>query len=115
MTKEVTMTIRLESDLRDGFAEAAEFDHRPAAQVLRDFMRDYIEKVQVRKLAAIASISSAERKRREWAVNYALGTVAMEGFEVPKEYEIASQKFVRGEISFEELTMKVQEIGKRRK
>ena len=41
MSKEVTMTIRLEPDLRASFSEAAEFDHRPAAQVLRDFMRDY--------------------------------------------------------------------------
>lgn len=114
MTKEVTMTIRLEPDLRTNFSEAAEMEHRPAAQVLRDFMRDYIEKVRARRTSANPPISAVERLRREEAMNYARASVALEGFGVPDEYEAEAQKFVRGEIDFDALTVKVHEIGQKR-
>ena len=43
MTKEATITFRVEHDLRDSFNEATERNHIPAAQVLRAFMRDYVQ------------------------------------------------------------------------
>ena len=78
MSKEVTMTIRLEPDLRSSFAEAADLEHRPAAQVLRD----YVEQSRSRA----PRISAAERRRREDALNYARSSVALEGFNVPDAY-----------------------------
>jgi len=61
MRKDVTMTIRLEPELRSQFMQAAEHEHRPAAHLLRDLMRGYVEQFRARK----PRISAAERKRRE--------------------------------------------------
>ncbi|MFZ0692954.1 MAG: hypothetical protein WAN51_02190 [Alphaproteobacteria bacterium] len=40
--KDSGLRIRVERPLRDSFLEACRADDRPAAQVLREFMRDYI-------------------------------------------------------------------------
>jgi predicted transcriptional regulator len=42
MSKEVQMSIKLETELRAQFMEAAERVHRPAAQILREMMRSFI-------------------------------------------------------------------------
>jgi predicted DNA-binding protein len=42
MSKEVQMAIKMEPELRDSFHAVAKLQHRPAAQVIRDFMRQYI-------------------------------------------------------------------------
>ncbi|AHE97221.1 hypothetical protein THITH_01865 [Thioalkalivibrio paradoxus ARh 1] len=41
-TKDVGLRIRVERDLRDEFLEACRLQDRPAAQVLREFMRTYV-------------------------------------------------------------------------
>lgn len=44
MSKEAVFTLKLEAELRDAFmAEAAATD-RPASQIVREFMRDFIER-----------------------------------------------------------------------
>jgi predicted DNA-binding protein len=43
MAKEVQMSIKMESELRDQFMAVAANRHRPAAQIIRDLMRLYIE------------------------------------------------------------------------
>ncbi len=46
MAKEAVFTLKLESELRDAFvAEAAAMD-RPASQVVREFMRDFVRSRQ---------------------------------------------------------------------
>lgn len=42
MAKEVQMSIKMESELRDQFMAVAAGRHRPAAQIIRDLMRLYI-------------------------------------------------------------------------
>lgn len=42
MGKDVGLRIRLERALRDEFLEACRAQDRPAAQVLREFMREYV-------------------------------------------------------------------------
>lgn len=42
MSKEVQMTFRVERELRTDFSNAALREDRPAAQVLREFMRSYV-------------------------------------------------------------------------
>jgi predicted DNA-binding protein len=42
MSKEVQMSIKMESDLRDQFMAVAGDRHRPAAQIIRELMRMYI-------------------------------------------------------------------------
>ncbi|EMP3151678.1 antitoxin VbhA family protein [Salmonella enterica] len=103
MSKEVSMTFRVEPDLRSRFSEAAELDHRPAAQVLRDFMREYVEEREERLQRTRAPlISAAERKRREQAVNYGRSSVGLEGFQLSKADEKHAQRFINGEIELAE-------------
>ncbi len=42
MAKEVQMSIKMETDLRDRFMAVASGRHRPAAQIIRELMRLYI-------------------------------------------------------------------------
>lgn len=41
--KDVGLRIRVQRELREKFLEACKADDKPAAQVLREFMREYIE------------------------------------------------------------------------
>ena len=98
MNKKATMTFRVEHDLRDSFNEATERNRIPAAQVLRAFMRDYVQ--QARNLAP--AISPAERKRRQEAVNYARASVGLEGFKIGKAEKQHARRFINGEIDMPE-------------
>jgi hypothetical protein len=113
MNKEVTMTIRVEPDLRASFSAAAEHEHRPAAQVLRDLMREYVEQARTRTPAR-PSISAAERKRRVEAVNYARSSVALEGFTLSKADEKHAQRFIGGEIELAEFVKARDESAQER-
>ena len=44
MRKDVGMRIRLDRELRDDFLATCQGKDRPAAQVMREFMRDYVRK-----------------------------------------------------------------------
>ena len=98
------MTFRVEQELRASFTEAAEIDHRPAAQVLRELMRLYVR--QVRERVAVTPVdnivSVAERRRRENAVNFARASVGLEGFKPSEEDEAHARRFSNGEIELEE-------------
>ena len=43
MGKEAVFTMKLEPELREAFMAAAKRDDRPASQILREFMRGYVE------------------------------------------------------------------------
>jgi predicted transcriptional regulator len=42
MRKEAVFTLKLESELRDEFGAAAAEMDRPASQIVREFMRDFV-------------------------------------------------------------------------
>uniref|UniRef100_E6QQJ0 Uncharacterized protein n=1 Tax=mine drainage metagenome TaxID=410659 RepID=E6QQJ0_9ZZZZ len=42
MVKEVQISIKMESNLRDQFMSVAAYRHRPAVQIVRELMRLYI-------------------------------------------------------------------------
>ena len=44
MSKEAVFTMKLEPELRAQFMAEAEASHRPASQVLRELMREFIER-----------------------------------------------------------------------
>lgn len=44
MSKEAVFTMKLEPELRDDFMAEAEASHRPASQVVRELMREFIER-----------------------------------------------------------------------
>jgi hypothetical protein len=43
MTKDSGLRIRVQRDLRDKFLEVCRTQDKPAAQVIREFMRNYVE------------------------------------------------------------------------
>jgi len=44
MSKEAVFTMKLEPELRDQFMAEAEASHRPASQVVRELMREFVER-----------------------------------------------------------------------
>lgn len=44
MTKDSGLRIRVQRDLRDRFLEACRAQDKPAAQVIREFMRAYVDR-----------------------------------------------------------------------
>ena len=44
MSKEAVFTMKLESALRDDFMAEAQAAHKPASQVLRELMRDFVQR-----------------------------------------------------------------------
>jgi predicted transcriptional regulator len=61
MSKEVQMSIKMESELRDQFMAVANSAHRPAAQIIRDLMRSYIARQEMPNAETLAAIETAER------------------------------------------------------
>lgn len=44
MSKEAVFTMKLEPELREQFMAEAEASHRPASQVLRELMREFVDR-----------------------------------------------------------------------
>ncbi|TSD84833.1 antitoxin of toxin-antitoxin stability system [Mycobacterium sp. KBS0706] len=44
MPKEAVFTMKLEAELRDAFMAEAEATHRPASQVMRELMREFVQR-----------------------------------------------------------------------
>ncbi|NMG17643.1 antitoxin of toxin-antitoxin stability system [Aromatoleum bremense] len=44
MSKQAVFTMKLEAELRDEFMAEAEAAHRPASQVLRELMREFVQR-----------------------------------------------------------------------
>jgi hypothetical protein len=90
---------RVEQDLKDSFNLAAKQANRPASQILREFMRVYVEHSQSKERAVPDDrISAAERESRQNAINFARANVNLEGFKVSDESEALARRFIKGEI-----------------
>ncbi|WP_290797045.1 antitoxin of toxin-antitoxin stability system [Halomonas sp.] len=44
MAKQAVFTMKLETELRDEFMSEAEAEHRPASQIVRELMREYVQR-----------------------------------------------------------------------
>jgi len=44
MPKEAVFTLKLKSNLRAAFVSEAQASHRPASQILRELMREFVER-----------------------------------------------------------------------
>jgi predicted transcriptional regulator len=60
MTKDSGLRIRVQRDLRDRFLEVCRAQDKPAAQVLRQFMREYVE----RQESAHGGPTETDKRRR---------------------------------------------------
>lgn len=61
MAKEVQMSIKMESELRDQFMAVAANRHRPAAQIIRDLMRLYIEDSETPNALTAETLRKSDR------------------------------------------------------
>jgi hypothetical protein len=57
---------------------------------------------------ATPPIADAERLRRQKAVEYARGSVRLEGFALDADIEALNQRYVNGELTSEELTAAIK-------
>ena len=64
MPNDVGFSLKLEPELRDAFVAATSAAHRPAAQVVRDMMREYVERQAERAFADEARRQSLAIARR---------------------------------------------------
>jgi hypothetical protein len=62
---------------------------------------------------APVSLTAAERKRRQDAVDFSRASVRLEGFVPSQDYEIEAARFVSGQIDMAELTRRTFEIAEK--
>ena len=93
-----TFTFRVDAALKKAFEQAAKSNDRSGSQLLRDFMREYVQ----RSNTARPVISAAERKQREDAITYARASVGLEGFKLSTADEYHASRFINGEINLAE-------------
>lgn len=62
-TKDAGLRLRVEKGLRQDFVEICRAQGKPAAQVLREFMRDYVAKERGALQASLFVGDVAERRR----------------------------------------------------
>lgn len=60
-TKDVGLRLRIERELREEFVEMCRSEGRAAAQVLRDFMREYVSKNRVSQQRELFSAPDARQ------------------------------------------------------
>ena len=99
MLKDEQMIIRVPGELKAEFQQAAEIADRPAAQILREFMRDFVAK---NKVSAVLDMTPPTVEERKAAVNFGRASVALEGLTVSSEAQAQQERWVRGEITMEE-------------
>ena len=63
--KEATFTFRIEPDLKRKFEQAAKNCDRPTAQLLREFMRDFVEEQEKRAMHDVWFRSQVDEAVRE--------------------------------------------------
>jgi hypothetical protein len=61
MSKNVQMSIKMESELHDQFMAAVATIHKPAAQVVRQLMRKFIAQQEIPNKATIAAMQAADK------------------------------------------------------
>ncbi|MFK8257990.1 antitoxin of toxin-antitoxin stability system [Erwinia sp. AnSW2-5] len=56
--------MKLESSLREGFVAAAKAAHRPASQVMRELMREYIQREEQKQAYDVYLAQKVEKGRQ---------------------------------------------------
>ncbi|WP_372371915.1 antitoxin VbhA family protein [Xanthomonas axonopodis] len=100
MSKDTSMTIRLDTGLRNRFNKAAQVIGRPGALILREYMEYVANAAEANKQKP--AITADELRQREKAVSYATASVGLEGFSLSGPAQEHAQRFMAGEITREE-------------
>ena len=80
MSKEAVFTLKLEPELRAAFMAEAEAAHRPASQVVRELMREFVERQrQAREYEAVVHVARLwpPAERADESADYAAGARKM--------------------------------------
>lgn len=72
MSKEAVFTMKLEPELRAEFMAAAEASHRPASQILRELMREFVQRQRdAREYDDFLRGKVIDAREQIWAGNHA--------------------------------------------
>jgi predicted DNA-binding protein len=99
--KDVTLTIRIEETLRDQFTVIASRVGRPAAQIIRELMREFVIRAQ--------TPSEQDLVERRMAVDFARANTELEGFSISEDFAEALEKLARGEINIDDIHRQTEE------
>jgi len=105
--KESSVTIRVEESLRDEFNDAAARIGRPAAQVLRELMGDFILLIN----ATHPPVASAAARQRREAAAFALGNSELEGYKTSATQRALFEQYASGQITIEQLGEAVDRLA----
>lgn len=78
MPKQSVFTMKLESDLRSAFVAEAAASHRPASQVVRELMRDYVAKARDQRAYDAFVAAKVDAARRSIAAGEGADNDAIE-------------------------------------
>jgi hypothetical protein len=92
--KTTAMTFRVDEPLRESFTQAAKQVHRPAAQVLRELMRNFVAETAT---TAKPALSASELLRRREAVSDARANLGLEGVRVDGDFARLAEQYTAGE------------------
>ena len=110
MTNKVSISFRVEPELRDRFNAAAKLDRRAASQVLRELMHGYIGEVG-RKHGSVTKRSAWQSLARRRDLTNAKASIELSGFKIPAEMEAIADQFMRDEVSIDAVLTKADELA----
>jgi hypothetical protein len=100
--KETHMTFRIEPQLRDAFAAAAARAHEPASQVLRRFMRDYVQHQEATDTQNdLHQPKALTQRERAESVRSGEAIWGLEGFVKTPAMRIVDEAYISGRLSVE--------------
>lgn len=111
MLKDEQIIFRVPGELKAEFQRAAEFLDRSAAQILLEFMHDFVAK---NKISVALDPARSTVEERQAAISFGRASVALEGFAISSAGEAQQQRWVRGEISMEECIAGIKQAHQRK-
>lgn len=91
MPKEAVFTMKLESALREGFIAAAKAAHRPASQVLRELMREYIRREEEKQAYDTYLAQKVQKGRQDIRAGKSLSNDEVEAQFAARRAELAGK------------------------
>jgi predicted transcriptional regulator len=95
---ESTFNVRIDAKLRERFNRAAKAIHRPASQVIRELMRNFVAQSEEK-----IESSDNELFKRQIAADFSTANIELEGGKIPPDFAALIERYKRGEIGFTEL------------
>lgn len=111
MEKTDQMQFRVPTQLKEEFLKVAVELDRPASQILRELMRNFVSQSNMPKSSATsanANLSESEKRDRAHAASLARASMALEGFSSSAEARAMTARFVNGEVSLDDCLLSVK-------